>query len=308
VRMRLSSRHLSLASRVFRKTIDEQWTEQLIVGERPNTITTADWDAEAFLIVMNIIHGHHRVVPRLISLDLLGKIAIIVDFYECHEATEIYIDIWISNIMEGLPSSYGRECVLWLSVSWVFSRANEFEEMTALATKGCEGLVETMGLPLPDTLLCELAIASMKRLLTDHAAMIDSRRVKAVAQMLDVLDNLCEALCMEVACDRYSPDCSCMLLGSLTKQMYAKGLTTSRLNSPFHGYSVDWLNNTVSGFSSPTWNSRSPFGDINSTPHKCDLKNRIQPAIDEIMNSVKGITLGELQNRKDHALREGTKQ
>lgn len=40
---------------------------------------TYDWDADALLILMHIMHGQTRRVPRSVSLELLAKIAVLPD-------------------------------------------------------------------------------------------------------------------------------------------------------------------------------------------------------------------------------------
>ncbi|CAJ2508725.1 Uu.00g137510.m01.CDS01 [Anthostomella pinea] len=46
-------------------------------------ICAEDWDANALSILMYVIHGRHRGVPRSASLELLTKIAVLVDYYKC---------------------------------------------------------------------------------------------------------------------------------------------------------------------------------------------------------------------------------
>lgn len=155
VRMLVSSRHLCLASSTFRTMLQGPWHEGCSNDEPTRQITTTEWDAEALLIVLDMVHGHHRAVPRSISLEMLAKIATIVDYYNCHEVTEVFVDHWILGLENNLPFSYGIECVLWLSVSWVFSRADILKKMADIAVMECRLPIETMGLPFPDTLSSE---------------------------------------------------------------------------------------------------------------------------------------------------------
>lgn len=37
------------------------------------------------LILMNIIQGRNRSVPEIINLEMLARLAILVDYYDCHE-------------------------------------------------------------------------------------------------------------------------------------------------------------------------------------------------------------------------------
>lgn len=88
----VSSRHLILASKRFSTMLSgEQWKEGLRDQEDDLFHTKADgWDAEALLILMNVIHHQNRQVPKAVSLDMMAKIVVLVDFYECDEAMEVY--------------------------------------------------------------------------------------------------------------------------------------------------------------------------------------------------------------------------
>lgn len=120
---------------------------------------------------------------------------------------------------------------------------------------------------------------------------IESKRREAVEQILQMLNNLVESLCTKSGCN---PQCSSMLLGYLIRQMHAAGIFTLPGKGTLHDYSLDWLNKTVSGFSSPEFNTAaSPFGTY-SSPHFCRLQHRVQPALDEILQSVKDIKLEEM--------------
>lgn len=154
LRMLVSSRHLSLASLTFRKMLNGPWLEGSSSSSSGliREVRATEWDASAFLIVQDIIHGHGRLVPTSLSVELLAKIAAIVDYYDCHDVTEPFVDRWIQDLRGNFPSSYGKDCVLWLSISWVFLRVDVLQKMAVLAIKGCEPSVETMGLPVPETL------------------------------------------------------------------------------------------------------------------------------------------------------------
>lgn len=158
VRFRVSSSHLSLASPIFRIMLDGPWKEGILDGQSPRQLLTSEWDTEALLVLLNIIHGRHRAVPKLVSLDTLGKFAILVDYYQCHEVTEVFVDRWLKALEKDFPTSYGRESTIWLFVSLVFSHSVYFEKTTELAIKESQGPVETMCLPIPVELLSKFNI------------------------------------------------------------------------------------------------------------------------------------------------------
>lgn len=84
---------------------------------------------------MHIIHGHNRQVSRLVGLELLAKIAALVDYYACYEAVEVFAELWLLGLKSHseLPSQVGRDLVLWLFISWLFADADIFTSVTSTA-------------------------------------------------------------------------------------------------------------------------------------------------------------------------------
>lgn len=84
---------------------------------------------------------------------MLAKIAVLVDYYECFEALELFVDIWIEKLSRNLPTEYGRDLVLWLATSWVFSKDTLFQAITKVALMESSGLLQTLYLPIPQRLV-----------------------------------------------------------------------------------------------------------------------------------------------------------
>ncbi|KAH8742305.1 hypothetical protein F5883DRAFT_671819, partial [Diaporthe sp. PMI_573] len=173
LQMRLSSSHLRLASNYFKRMWNGPWKENS-TGPDHCSVEAEDWDPAALLIVMNIIHGHNRSVPRTVSLEMLAKVAMLVDYYECHERVELFSAIWIENLRHQLPKTYDRDLVLWLLVSWVFSQANIFKLISKIALMECRGPLQTLNLPIPATVV----------------GMIDQKRQESVNNVITLLHNL----------------------------------------------------------------------------------------------------------------------
>jgi hypothetical protein len=156
VQMRVSSRHLILASPYFKAALDGPWREAASVSaDCCRYIYADDWDPQAFLILMHIIHGRNRQVPRLVSLELLAKIAVLVDYYECHEAVEVFAALWLREMKSEsqLPTQVSRELVLWLCISWVFGDVDVFTSVTSTALQQSRGPLATLGLPIPERII-----------------------------------------------------------------------------------------------------------------------------------------------------------
>jgi len=150
VTVRVSSRHLMLASPYFSRMLKGKWKEG-------NTIQTTgfvsveveDVDADALVILMDIIHGRTRSVPKAVDLEMLAKMAVLVDMYECAEVVEIFTDMWIAHLQTALPSVYSRDAVLWICISWVFRQHDAFRSVTSAALKYSNGPIQPLGLPIP---------------------------------------------------------------------------------------------------------------------------------------------------------------
>lgn len=92
VRFRLSSKHLKSASPVFKTMLDGNWTESTLTSDGRYELPASDWDTDAFQIIMDIIHGRSQEVPRSVTLELLARIAVVIDYYECHNIVKFFSD------------------------------------------------------------------------------------------------------------------------------------------------------------------------------------------------------------------------
>jgi BTB/POZ domain len=158
VHMRVSSKHLILASPTFRSMLGPNFEEgQRLRIEGSTDIALGDDDPDAFEILLNIIHGLTRRVPRTVSLDMLTKLAILVNYYQMHEVVELFSDTWIDNLAgEGLPLSYCPEAISWLLITWVFHKPLEFREVSRVIELGCNETLEDdfdESLPIPPPVL-----------------------------------------------------------------------------------------------------------------------------------------------------------
>ena len=150
IRMQVSSSHLIEASEYFKKMLDPRWQEGSDLQTKDPLEVSVDesMDAEALLILMNIVHGRTRQIPRSIDLEMLAKIAVLVDYYDCREAVEVFTDMWIKELECNIPTRYGRDLVLWLCISWVFNRNSSLGELAVIAFKQSKGPIQTWDLPM----------------------------------------------------------------------------------------------------------------------------------------------------------------
>ncbi|KAF5548859.1 hypothetical protein FMEXI_4530 [Fusarium mexicanum] len=101
-RMLVSGKHLELASPIFKTMVTGPFAEGRADASGFQLITASDWDPEAFKIILTIMHGYNRDVPRSLSLEMLVKVAMIVNYYDCLESVELYTDVWLEGLSQKL--------------------------------------------------------------------------------------------------------------------------------------------------------------------------------------------------------------
>jgi hypothetical protein len=136
-----------LASRYFLTILSGDFPQAITLrSQRHVTIALQD-DLDSMIILLNVIHGAGRKVPRQVSLDDLSKLAVLVSKFEMLSTVEFFSDTWIDNLqIGGLPRSYNENVLPLVFVFWVFDRPDEFREMTRLAQReSTEKLEEDLG-------------------------------------------------------------------------------------------------------------------------------------------------------------------
>jgi hypothetical protein len=101
-----------------------------------------------------------------LEFEMLAKVAVIVDYYDAHQAMEILSPIWIdaqrSNFFFATTWN-NRKIALWICISWVFGDSSAFEEATKVAIHDkCSNLTD-FGLPIPGQIIGKNANGSMSR-------------------------------------------------------------------------------------------------------------------------------------------------
>ncbi|CAN9304337.1 unnamed protein product [Alternaria sp. RS040] len=151
----VSSQHLVCASPKFKSELTS-WRESLKRDDGLYHVNTTNWDPEAFDILLNVLHLRFRQVPKSLSLELLAKIAILVDYYRCWEAFDLIADVWITHLRAkcSFPQTYGRNLMLWILISWVFKLEKEFTVSTLRASiESDEAILRSMQLSIPLAIL-----------------------------------------------------------------------------------------------------------------------------------------------------------
>jgi len=132
----VSSMHLMLASEYFRTMLGGDSKEAVKLKTKGRITIRLKIDLDTMVILLNIIHGASRKVPRQVTLASLTQIAILAKGLGMLEAVEFFSDTWIDNLTrEGFPKVYNDRVLPFLFVFWVFNRPVEFADMTRLAER-----------------------------------------------------------------------------------------------------------------------------------------------------------------------------
>ncbi|EFW23228.1 hypothetical protein D8B26_006732 [Coccidioides posadasii str. Silveira] len=267
IRMRLSSKHLILASRYFQRMLGGDWKEGCILRDgRQLEVTEEGWKSGPFLILMNIIHGRTKKVPRTVTIDVLTEIASLVDYYECLEVVEIMAEIWTSKIT--IPHVTLKDIAQCIWLSYTFRWESKFKTWTKRAILTLEGPFYTQGLPIPDRILNE----------------IQERREESIKRIVAYLHGLLAEFTKTEPC---CTECSCMMLGALTRALSMMHLLSPRPSRPFSRLNLRDMLDGLAKIYSPKWYLKYHGREA----HKCSLESIIQPTLNSVTESITGLEL-----------------
>lgn len=156
IRMRVSSKHLTLASSVFRTMLHTQFKEGLALQATGRLeVPLPDDHPDALVILLNIVHGRLRRVPRRVSLHVLRHISVLVDKYQLQESVEVFSDMWVEELKGSIPLSFTKDLLPWICISWIFKRLAEFRLTTQIAQCESKDTIETQDdeYPIPDVVV-----------------------------------------------------------------------------------------------------------------------------------------------------------
>ncbi|KAJ9402136.1 hypothetical protein DTO282F9_900 [Paecilomyces variotii] len=235
-RIQVSAKHLVLASPVFKQILTGGWKESVTYLQKGSVeITTEGWDVEALLILLRVMHCQNYHVPRKLTLEMVAKVAVLADYYECKETIRFSADTWIKSLEEVPPDRYCRDLILWLWISYYLKLPGQFQKASSIAISQSNGWINNCGLPIPDKVLEK----------------IDSDRQKAINNLFTLLQEKREALLS--GSEGCGFECSSIMYGALTKQMQSNGLLSPAPEAPFLGLNYKELVRKVLSFKSPPW-------------------------------------------------------
>ncbi|KAI0537125.1 hypothetical protein GGR58DRAFT_358550 [Xylaria digitata] len=233
-----SSKHLTLASTYFKKMMAGPWREANEVHDDGLLHWGfSGFDVSAVSIILSVMHGLNRRVPRTVDLGMLAQIARVVDYLSCHEVMELYASIWVAHLQGPTDSSSRADWDGWISVAGVFQNADIFKQWTRVA------IIQKLNVP-PSL---ELPILSQAYDAIDQRRQLHLGKIFAV--IYDHMDRLIERKTCCVECDA-------ILLGTLVRQMRAHSFPRLRPTKPYEGMSVSSAVEAMRGLKVPEWYSK----------------------------------------------------
>ncbi|EHK41438.1 hypothetical protein TRIATDRAFT_228199 [Trichoderma atroviride IMI 206040] len=164
IQFQLSSKHLTRTSGYFQGLMANNWKEASSSRDFAYSVTAEDWDEAALLMVMKIIHCQTSEIPQVIDSEMVAKIAVIVDYYQCRKVVDTYATTWVQNLnaKELTFCGYGRTLLLRLFVSHYFSSGVDFNRCTQIIIRESRGPIHSLGLPFPQNIIGELYLSCTK--------------------------------------------------------------------------------------------------------------------------------------------------
>ncbi|KAJ5155640.1 hypothetical protein N7492_008443 [Penicillium capsulatum] len=284
LRIQVSAKHLMLASSVFNKTLAGSWKESTTYLQKGSVEVTAEsWDIEALMILLRAIHGQYYLVPRRLTLEMLAKVAVIADYYDCKETLYFMTDTWLANTKENIPTTTSRDLILWLWIAWFYQLPSQFKSITSIAMSQSKNLIDTLGLPIPDNVIeTDETTESMNRC-----------REKAISDLIVQLHETRDAfLHASLGC---CFECRSIMYGALTLQMQSSNLLSPKPEAPFPNLDYNCLVQWVMAFRSPGWyDSPSRYSSYSqSALHRCSDASFIS-AFAKLKDSLEGLDLNRL--------------
>ncbi|PWY72993.1 hypothetical protein BO70DRAFT_399066 [Aspergillus heteromorphus CBS 117.55] len=111
-------------------------------------IAAESWDVEAPSLFLAVLHCQNAQVPRKLGPKMQDKVAVLADYYQCKEVLGLFAELWFP-FLEELPTTYCRNLMLCLWVSWFFGLPSQFQPLTSTAMSQSSFSINNVGLPIP---------------------------------------------------------------------------------------------------------------------------------------------------------------
>lgn len=129
MRVRVSSRPLILASPVFAAMFTGKFQEAVTLQTGSLDLALHEDPPESLIILLNIIHGRTRMIPRLVNINTLTEIAILIDKYQFREIMGLITDTWFEKLQLGSPEGV-TETFHQIYLAWMFRQEGKLRNLT----------------------------------------------------------------------------------------------------------------------------------------------------------------------------------
>ncbi|KAJ5333685.1 uncharacterized protein N7506_007468 [Penicillium brevicompactum] len=275
IRIQVSAKHLTFCSPYFQRILTGNWKESIsFFREGSVEITATNWDIHAFMIILRAMHGQNYLIPNVLTLEMLAKVTVIANYYDCKEALHHLGDMWVANLQERIPMDVSRDLMLWIWVAWFFQLPIEFLQSTSIAMSKGRDLIDTLGLPIPGEIM----------------GTINKRREEAISNAITRVHEVHDVFLRGTRGCCWT--CQAMMYGSISKQMESCKMPLPNDETHFRDSDYDSLVRGMMAFSPPVWcNScviNATHGRLPCPPHKCFDSSRsifagLMPLIDGLM-------------------------
>lgn len=190
-----------------------------------------DIDQDAFSIMLNIIYCRTQV-PHSIDLGMLTKLAVLTDYFGCHEALEPYPSILLEGLKDEVPTTFSDELIKWICITWVFNYDDVFTKVTRIAQRQAPNDLDLLNLPIPESVYSVINNGRRAALSSIFAALRRRR------EELESKDILC------------SYECDSLLPGTLLKSTRIYGPPMDA-EPPYPGIAVESAVQCLTGIKHP---------------------------------------------------------
>ncbi|CEL10147.1 hypothetical protein ASPCAL13272 [Aspergillus calidoustus] len=196
-RIRVSSAQLIKSSPFFKVALTGGWKETVrFQNDGDMEVGAPDWDIDALLVVMRLVHNKPRKLPTQPSFELLTGVSIIADYYQCRDAVLPYEKRWKNILFPSITSMDIETFVTGLWVASFFGCGEDFRRFSIDLLEHSHGTLDSGGLPLPQNILGTDTICDRRRIMLDEfitsmwhykAALYDPLDMKVLNRF--ILDN-----------------------------------------------------------------------------------------------------------------------
>ena len=147
---KVSSKHLTLTSPVFKALINSGMSESTRLSNTGTTDIQLPEDySQCMEVLLYIIHGKSRRLPKEMTPQLLMEIALMVDKYGLHEAVQPFTGLWFKDFKRIIPKRKWCPAVSWwIALCLILDYWSSFTHLTGILLANSMKLWTPQRLPI----------------------------------------------------------------------------------------------------------------------------------------------------------------